>query len=103
MGKNSHRRHEHEDRRLRFVQRHGQKVTSKRERFGKFVFSCNHCGATATFEANNYGQAWKLAKASGWIAGKVGVAWLHWCDWTHRVSYDNAIKQRESELRMGRQ
>lgn len=61
-------------------------VSFKRKRFEGYVFSCNKegCGAQLTVPANNFKNAWAAAKKQGWVTGKVGVVWLHWCDWVHK-------------------
>lgn len=68
-------------------------VSCKRKRFEGYVFSCNRegCGAQLTVPANSFNDAWAAAKKQGWVTGKVGAVWLHWCDWVHKPNsaYDH--------------
>lgn len=50
---------------------------------GRFVWTCEECGKTATCEGG-FRACWKLLKSKGWIAIKISdsnepAAWSHSC------------------------
>lgn len=100
MGKERIEKRRHDHRHLRHMQRHGggKEMSLRRDRkSGEYVFSCNNpdCGAVFRVKAGTKASAWKAAKAVGWVAGRVGVAFLHWCSWVHRPHRDERIPQAQ--------
>ncbi len=75
-----------------------QVVSEKRDKkTDEWVFSCNKCGTEHRVRATKAWEAWKVAKAAGWIAWKRGNIWLHFCSWIHRGSYEGDLKDKNAK------